>query len=64
MKKYKLIKSFPGSKESGIEIGDIVIESEFYGQEFYNKTGDPKDYSFQVHIIEDYPEFWEEVTVV
>ena len=54
MRKFKLIKTYPGSPELGTEV------FLFYG-DGYNTKNNFFVYRQPIHIIEDYPEFWEEV---
>lgn len=50
MKKYKLIKEYPGSPKLGTEVSKP--------HEFYCASGIP---SIAAHKIENYPDFWEEI---
>lgn len=54
MKKYKLIKEYPGSPELGVEVWKKTEEDEFY------LLGMANSY-YGVEYIENSPEFWEEV---
>lgn len=54
MKQYKLIKTFPGSPE----LGTIAGYSKYKGLIYYE---DNLDNIFKKEIVENYPEFWEEV---
>lgn len=54
MKKYKLIKKFPGSPEI-----NVIAESDSTGT--YLVKGGVLIYMFTKEQIENYPEFWEEV---
>lgn len=55
MKRYKLIKSYPGSPKLGVE----VIYSETH--QIYNYNGGDYYTELPKHQVENLPEFWEEV---
>lgn len=56
MKKYKLIKKYPGSPE----IGTIVRQSDING--YYKTIDNPFEYTmYHFSNIDNHPEFWEEV---
>jgi len=59
MKKFKLIKTYPGSPE----LGTVIIESTVFTSSVGNSiTYMPKgDSSFRIKYPMTYPEFWEEV---
>lgn len=61
MKKYKLIKKYPGSPK----LGEIIVESKAsVVQGYFINTYSIEDHdsaNFQLKNPEDYPEFWEEV---
>jgi hypothetical protein len=55
MKKYKLIKEYPGSPELG-----TVVEKQIKSQTYYHIHNDRKFGVLSEH-VEDNPEYWEEV---
>jgi len=61
MKKYKLIKEYPGCKFIGLNLGNIVKSFEYSGSIWYNESGDSSNLCINSGTVENYPEFWEEV---
>ena len=54
MKKYKLIKEYPGSPKLGEEV-------EEYNNGYRYIISDLFDYYYLSRFIEKYPEFWQEI---
>jgi hypothetical protein len=59
MKKYRLIKEYPGSPELGIEV-EKESNSKSSSSYFY-RSGDKRICVFNDH-VEDNPEYWQEVS--
>ena len=57
MKKYKLIKEYPGSPK----LGTIVEKDERYGSYIYKYIESNRNLGVLKYHVEDNPEYWEEV---